>query len=324
MMVTGMIDEERKNGNLMKSLAEKTIIPPKDRLFEQGKFVPKLNEKLRLIEIEREPEVAESLMLSYPQIRGGEKKQFEVKDSGKFENTVPYGNFTLQKYVIVYYSGGKRDDNEADDLADILKKCSSRYGVAVEKPGYCVVKDNNLDGFKKAINSDVDEYGFQTYYMVILNQKNEYLYNGLKTFLSSTLGVVSQFVKSRTIGHKNALSIASKILLQMGAKNNIPLWKVEEPIKGKRVMVVGYEFYHKLVGGDLSCIGFVATSNAEGTRFYSRPAFVNKGKLYNDGILIMMQEALVNYQKHEKKLPEVVVVYRSALGEGDFKTIREN
>jgi hypothetical protein len=61
---------------------------------------------------------------------------------------------------------------------------------------------------------------------------------------------------------KNALSVASNILLQMNAKLGEPLWQIaRSPIlmKDARIAIGGFAIYHKLNSKQESCAAFVGT-----------------------------------------------------------------
>jgi aubergine-like protein len=56
----------------------------------------------------------------------------------------------------------------------------------------------------------------------------------------------------------------------VNAKLGFPLWVVEPVEKiSKKTMVIGVDVYHKTIKGKNSCAGFVASLDAEFSKYYS-------------------------------------------------------
>ena len=66
-------------------------------------------------------------------------------------------------------------------------------------------------------------------YILLIKKKQSYMYSDLKKWFNLDLGLPSQVVLTSIINNKNALSIASKILFQIGAKLKKTLWKLQLP-----------------------------------------------------------------------------------------------
>ena len=71
---------------------------------------------------------------------------------------------------------------------------------------------------------------------------------------------------------KNAMSVASNILLQMNVKIGEPLWQIPSSVKevrDRKIAIGGVAVYHKLINKNQSCAAFVGTVDNELTHYYS-------------------------------------------------------
>lgn len=136
------------------------------------------------------------------------------------------------------------------------------------------------------------------------------------------MGVPHQnVVKDKLI--KNRMSIISKILVQISAKLNYSPWKVEKPLsfKKKKVMLVGIDRYHKLIENRQSCVGYVSTVNSSFTEFYSRASIQKPGEETLTDLTAIVQDSVNEYYTYNNYVPEIVIVYRDGLGEGQMEAI---
>jgi len=119
-------------------------------------------------------------------------------------------------------------------------------------------------------------------------------YSAVKTFCSTQFAVPSQCINSKTINNRaNARSAAQKIALQINCKTGGELWAVDIPTK--TMMVCGIDVYHDPGRRGPSVVGFVASTNATMTRWYSRAKFQEKGVEMVDTIKICLIESLKKY-----------------------------
>ena len=64
------------------------------------------------------------------------------------------------------------------------------------------------------------------------------------------------------------MSVCTKIGIQLNCKLGGEVWAVDVPLK--KLMVVGFDVYHDSMTKGKSVGGFVASTNAHLTRYYSR------------------------------------------------------
>ena len=83
------------------------------------------------------------------------------------------------------------------------------------------------------------------------------------------IGYVSQIIKARSL-HKNAMSVCSKILLQINSKLSGISYqaKLEKNIKNRKFMIIGIDSSH--IKGFRTGVAMVATINENFTKFYNK------------------------------------------------------
>ncbi len=119
-------------------------------------------------------------------------------------------------------------------------------------------------------------------------------YSAVKTLCTAQFAVPSQCINSKTISQPQKLrSVVQKIALQINCKNGGELWAVNIPTK--TMMVCGIDVYHDPGRRGPSVVGFVASTNATMTRWYSRAKFQEQGVEMVDTIKICLIESLKKY-----------------------------
>jgi aubergine-like protein len=135
---------------------------------------------------------------------------------------------------------------------------------------------------------------------------------------------VSQVVKTRSIQKKGALSVCSKILLQINAKLGGISYKTEinKEIKDRKFMVIGVDSSHnrKRTG-----VAMIATINESFTDFYNKEEIIkeeNKSKL-QFCVSSFIEEAIAAYNKKNKELPKSIIIYRQGVSLHQKQQLKE-
>ncbi|CAJ0946408.1 unnamed protein product, partial [Ranitomeya imitator] len=109
----------------------------------------------------------------------------------------------------------------------------------------------------------------QSSVLCILPSQSKDNYDSIKKYLTLEKPVPSQCVKSHTLNRQNMLmSIASKIAMQIICKTGGELWAVEIPLKS--LMVIGINVNKDAINKLQSVVGFVASTNARMTKWFSQ------------------------------------------------------
>jgi len=131
----------------------------------------------------------------------------------------------------------------------------------------------------------------------VFPSKHAKLYSDIKTLCTAELGISSQFVTRKKISPGvNLRSLAQRIALQINCKMGGKLWAVHIPIESHaKMMVCGIDVYHDPARHGRSVVGFVASTNATMTSWYSRAKFLKQGVNMVDTMHICLMECLQKY-----------------------------
>jgi aubergine-like protein len=183
--------------------------------------------------------------------------------------------------------------------------------------------DGSLKSFLTKIENDIAKNGKPQIVLTFLNNYESKFYTELKQLLYLKLGVPHQNVLKKSL-NKNALSVASNIVLQMNAKLGEPLWQIAHTLpdlKSRRIAIAGIAIYHKLINKTESCAAFVGTVDNELTRYFSFAKLMGQNAQRIEPLQDIMVRWLRAYFKHNKNLPDTLIIYRDGVGEGQIAGI---
>jgi aubergine-like protein len=320
--LAGLDDEFLKDREFMKKLADYTKLTPADRIKKTNEFLnllvekdkdPNNNNKLSAkekselygIEVKALDKLHKAYYMKETELVGGNKKRVSPKD--KIFDVLSKKDMT--KWLCLYR---KSNYDDAGYLVESLKKASRGYGLAVEDPEWVEMgdRDSAQDWIAAVEESLTDEYKF----VVFLLDRNDYIYKNLKVHSLCHNGYVSQVIKVNSL-KKNAMSVCSKILLQINAKLSGVSYmaKLDEEIKKRKLMIIGVDSSH--IKGKRTGVAMVATINTSFTNFYNKETIIHEDKKEQLQFCIsaFIKEALSQYQQLNKKLPGGIIIYRQGV-----------
>ena len=328
-------ENAKKDGNFMKQLAKFTKLDPTERVMKTNEFIKLLEDpekdkdhperlsakqKSELYGIKVKPveELFDAYIMEETKLIGGGKK--EVKTNSKTFNVLDKKDMTNW---ICFYE--KSNYNDAENLYNTLSKASGAYHLKIAEPEWVEMPNKSKAEEWIKIAEDYIGNGKNDYSFVIyLLGRNEYLYPKLKKDSLCKNGYVSQVVKTRSIQKKGALSVCSKILLQINAKLGGISYKTEinKEIKDRKFMVIGVDSSHnrKRTG-----VAMIATINESFTDFYNKEEIIkeeNKSKL-QFCVSSFIEEAIAAYNKKNKELPKSIIIYRQGVSLHQKQQLKE-
>lgn len=118
------------------------------------------------------------------------------------------------------------------------------------------------------------------------------------------------------------MSVATKIGIQLNCKLGGEAWAVEIPLNTP-LMVIGFDTYHDSSRKGHSVGGFVASLNRYLTRWYSQVSFHQTGgwQEMSDTMGVHLSNALKEYYKHNRTLPQIILIYRDGVSDGQIKHV---
>ena len=324
--LSGLQEEETKNGMFMKELAKLTKLEPTERVNKTNEFIKLLEdptkhkknlEKLSAkeksdfygIKIKPLKHLFTAYYMKEPKLLGGNKKQVHSND-----RAFPVLEKKEMTNWICFYEKCNYDD--ADNLYKTLSKSSKAFGIKLSEPEWVEMpnKSNSKDWTDTAddyFNKGQNKYNF----VIFLLGRNDYIYPQLKKHSLCTNGYVSQVVKTRSIQKKGSMSVCSKILLQINAKLRGVSYKaiMNKKIEEIKLMVIGVDSCH--ISGKRTGVAMVASVNNSFTDFYNKQEIIeekNKQQL-QFCISSFIEESIVAFTKQNSGIPKGIVIYRQGV-----------
>jgi hypothetical protein len=197
---------------------------------------------------------------------GGDKKA--IKTNKPF-NVLSKKDMT--KWLCLYR---KSNFDDAGYLSESLQKAAHGYGLVISEPEWVEMGDRDQpQQWIDAVEDYMSNGNYQ--FVVFLLDRNDYIYRHLKVHSLCHNGYVSQVVKAFSL-QKNALSVCSKILLQINSKlsgvSYMP--KFDDEVKKRKLMIIGVDSSH--IKGKRTGVAMVATINTSFTNFYNKEAIIEE------------------------------------------------
>ena len=321
--LAGLDDEFIKDREFMKKLADYTKLTPEDRIKKTNEFLkllvdpqrdPENKNKLSAkeksdlygIEIKALDKLHKAYYMKETILMGGNKKIIGPKDK-KF-NVLSKKDMT--KWLCLYR---KSNYDDAGYLLESLQKASGAYGLAVSEPEWVEMGDRDKpNDWTATVEDYMANYKYQ--FVVFLLDRNDYIYKTLKVHSLCHNGYVSQVIKVNSL-KKNALSVCSKILLQINAKLSGVSYmaKLEDEVKDIKLMIIGVDSSH--IKGKRTGVAMVSTINTSFTNFYNKETIIKEDKKEQLQFCIsgFIKEAIAEYNKLNKKSPGGIIIYRQGV-----------
>ena len=210
----------------------------------------------------------------------------------------------------------KSNYNDVENLYNTMKIASKKFGLNIEEPEWIEIPNKASAKIWKETARDFICKGKKEYsFALFLLGKNDYLYPELKKHSLCTNGYVSQVVKAKSIQKKGAMSVYSKILLQINAKQRgiSCVTGRDEKIQQKNLMVIEVDSSH--IKGRRTGVTMVGSINGTFTDFFNQEEIIeekNKERLQYR-ISAFIREAIVQYNKNNKRIPGGIIIYRQGV-----------
>ena len=335
--LAGLDDEFLKDREFMKNLANYTKLDPKFRITKtneflkllvetknkeikrDGKVIKELSSKekseLYGIEISALDQLHKAYNMKETELLAGKKKAITAKD--KIFDVISKKD--MSHWICLYR---KSNYNDAEKLYNTLDKASQGYDLSIAEPEWVEMGDNDNeeewaqtanDYMKKISEKDknVKKYSFALF----LLDRNDRIYSTLKYYSLCEHGYISQVVKASSLYTKNALSVCSKILLQINAKLSGVSYiaKFDKNIKERNLMIIGVDSSH--IRGKRTGVAMVATINPSFTNFYNKEQIIleEKKESFLISISSFIEEAIQKYNEINNTYPKGIIIYRQGV-----------
>ena len=319
---TGINDKLSKDNKFMRKLADYTKLTPRDRVMRTKQFLNLLTDSEKrngeLSPKEKSEKYGIEVIPLYDSFKAYQMKETQlIAGNNKFLNNrdkvFPILRKIDMKNWICLYEKSNYDD--ADYLYQTLQKSSKGYGLIIEEPLW--IEMNNRSHYLDWIETVKDYMNEKNNYKfaVFLLDKNDNIYSKLKKHSLCTNGYVSQVIKVKSL-NKNAMSVCSKILLQINAKLGGASYKVKftKTIDDRKLMVIGVDSSH--IRGKRTGVAMVATLDKNFTDFYNSEEIIeeeNKEQLQFK-VSAFIEKAIYAFKKNNKdNKPKNIIIYRQGV-----------
>lgn len=337
--LAGIDDTVTKDGQFMKELAAYTKLTPKERVNKTNEFLYLLNEntqrvitdkktkavinkemssleKKKIFQLNLQPAEKNNFTANFietPTLTAGKNKQISPEEK---KPVVVSQSKDLVNWLCVYH---KENFNDAIFMLENLKKASASYGIKVSDPEWVEMNSVKADDWKAEVDDNIKSKKYDVV-VFLLDRYLENLYKEIKKHSLTNAGYRSQVIKPESL-QKNAMSVASKILLQINYKLGGCTYKVNfnKDIASQNLMIAGIDSSH--IAGKRTGVAMVATMNNEFTDYYNKIDIIpeNKKETLTYCVASFLKEAISKFFEANKKknpknlLPGGIVIYRQGV-----------
>lgn len=325
--LTGLSDQMRSDFQVMKQVANFTRVTPNQKLKCISKYIDNVlgtKETSELLTgwgltLNRSLDTFDARILPMEKIFMGNNSEVKGvreadwnRDVGK-NPALTVVNFN--QWVLIHI---RRDEKNAMNFLNCLKKSSNAMGIRVSQPQVvCLQEEQTLSYLNalKSMNSDIQ------FVVIIFNAPRTDRYQAVKKYCCCERPVPSQVINSRTISREDKMkSIVMKIALQINCKLGGSLWAVMIPYDLS--MVVGIDVYHEGVGSQgQNVVGLVASTNRDYTSYYSQAIIQRRGQEITDCIAHPFMQSLDRYIQVNGLPPKQIFIYRDGVSDGQLDSV---
>jgi len=325
--LAGLDDDAIKDGYFMRELAKVTKLEPIDRVNKTNEFLELLSDKDKFkgkkspkekseaygIIVKPSSQLFTGYYMKETKLIGGGNKAVKSNDR-KFP---VLEKVNMQNWLCFYE---KSNYNDAESLYNNLDQASHAFNFKIAEPEWIEMENRSTAEDWMATADDYFGKGKKRKYdfVIFLLGKNDRIYPKLKKHSLCQNGYVSQVVKAASMKKKGAMSVCSKILLQINAKLGGVSYKAEinKTVGDRKLMIVGVDTSHIKRHG--TGVAMVATINNSFTNFYNKEEIVkesdNKKEQLQYCVSSFIEEAVEVFRKeNDGEYPKGIIIYRQGV-----------
>ncbi|XP_014773732.1 piwi-like protein 1 isoform X1 [Octopus bimaculoides] len=324
--MTGLTDDMRSDFRVMKDIAAHTRVTPMQRQLTLNRFVEsiKSNEDAMQqltnwglyfedasIQIEGRYFQPERIIMRERDFVASEEADWG-RDLSRASVITPV---PLQNWVVITC---KQDIGKSKDYISMMMKVTGPMGIDVSQPKLIETRDQRTETLIRLLRETIHK-NLQLVVIIFPTSRDD-KYSAVKKLCCVECPVPSQVIIARTISQQQKLrSVTQKIALQINCKLGGDLWALSIPLSG--IMVIGIDVYHDSSKGHRSIGAFVASTNNNLTRWFSRVCFQQPNQELIDGLKTCLIGALKKYHEMNHILPKRIVVFRDGVSDSQLSVV---
>ncbi|XP_045534719.1 piwi-like protein Siwi [Papilio machaon] len=323
--MTGLSDTMRANFQLMKSLAVHTKVGPDVRIrkllefnrrftqtnevvAELGTWDMKLSNRLLSVKGRQLPpeNIVQGHNMKYP---AGDTTDGWTRDM-RSKPLLSIAN--LPSWVVITPS---RQHQDATSFVNMIMKTGQGCGFHMPRPEIVTIDRDGSVEYAKMCENVIAKKN-PALILCVLARNSGDRYGAIKKKCTVDRAVPTQVVCARNMTSKSAMSIATKIAIQINCKLGGAPWTVEIPLN--TLMVIGYDVCHDTFTKTKSFGAFVATLDRQMTQYYSAVNAHTSGEELSAHISFNIASALRKFREKNGTLPSRIFIYRDGVGDGQI------
>ncbi|CAH0702423.1 unnamed protein product [Spodoptera exigua] len=322
---TGLTDEMRNNFRLMKALDSHTKVGPDVRIQKLLHFNRRLTQSREVVK-----EMSDwSLTLSQDLVKF-KARQLPTENIYLGGNLFyPAGDTTegwtrdmrskplleiaqIPSWVVISPEKLRR---ETEGFIDLILKTASDVRIRMPRPELVLLKYDSAIEYANTCENVIARKN-PAIILCVLARKVLDRYEAIKKKCTVDRAVPTQVVCARNMTANSAMSIATKVAIQMNCKLGAAPWRVQIPLNS--ILVIGYDVCHDTRSKEKSFGGFVASLDQNLTRFYSAVNSHTSGEELSNHMGFNIASALTKFKNKNGSLPNRIFIYRDGVGDGQI------
>lgn len=327
--MTGLTDKQRANFHLMKALADHTRVGPSHRMEKLQRFSNRLRSKPEIMqelkqwdmELSKSIIQIEGRVLPSEKILAGMGNSYmagpRVDWGQSLYSVAPFSTGRLQRWVVMFSTYNR---NSVQNFVQLMQRAARGMKWDIPQPKFHELRDDHPGQFLPGLDAVIHNYNPDLIMCVASNNKQD-RYNAIKKKCCVEKAVPTQVILARTINNKKAMSIATKVVVQLNCKLGGAPWSVEIPIQG--LMIVGYDVCHDPRQKNRSFGAIVASLDKGHSRYYGVFSAHTTGEEISNDFALNLLKACTKYREVQGVYPKKIIIYRDGVGDGQLPYIFE-
>ncbi|CAG4918650.1 unnamed protein product [Colias eurytheme] len=322
---TGLSDEMRNNFQLMRSLAVHTKIGPDVRIQKLMQFNRRLTQTKEVVQ-----ELGSwSLRLSNDLVRfkGRQLPPENIVQGGNAryragDTTEGWTKDMRSKHLLTIASVPSwvvitpgRQQRDSEGFVELIMKTGSGCGFRLPRPEIVTLQRDSSGDYANMCENVIARKN-PAMMLIVLARNAGDKYEAIKKKCTVDRAVPTQVVCARNMTSKSAMSIATKVAIQMNCKMGGAPWTVDIPLP--TLMVIGYDVCHDTRSKEKSFGAFVATLDRQMTQYYSAVNAHTSGEELSAHMGFNIASAVKKYREKNGVLPGCIFIYRDGVGDGQI------
>jgi len=326
--MTGLTDNMRSDYRIMQDLAQYTRQDPDKRHKALLGFKESIMESTEAVSLLNSWGLEMSQGILDVTGRQQPPENILIKNGGTFpcdSKKESFDNITRKNFVISSAEINDsftvictmKDNQAATTFLETVAKVGPACGINIRGGNVVTIKSDRAEDYITAIRTnDADP---KIVVCLVPNNKKD-RYDAIKKHCCIDQPLPSQVLVTKNLNPKKAMSVVTKVVMQMNAKLGGELWSVHIPMK--KVMYVGIDTYHDS-GSQRSVGGFVASMNDLCTRYFSKTTWQPSKQELISQLEVCMTDALKQYHDKNDYYPDRIIVFRDGVGDGQLLAVKE-